>query len=103
MALSLADKRGIAKVEKLSAIANIYTTGLDDVHPKLLPVVLRITIQHVAVAHIVSRYTAMDDLLNNIILFYFFGHTAVRRRSGDQRLKKLRIFRHQVLDEMYLL
>lgn len=103
MTLSLADKRGIAKVEKLSEIANIYATGLDQLHPKVRAVALLITVQRIVVAHIVARYTAMDNLLNEIIIFYFFGQKAVRRKQGDQRSKKLRIFRHHVLDETYLL
>lgn len=103
MTLSIKDKRGLAKLEKISAIANVFATGIDRVHPKLRPVVFQITIRNIAVAHIVSRYTVMDDLLNQIIIFYYFGQQAVRKGSASLRTKKLRIFRHHMLDEMYLL
>jgi hypothetical protein len=55
------------------------------------------------VGHIVGRYTAMDDLLNNLITSYFFGMKAIRTPAGAQRPKNLRIFRQHLLDEMYLL
>ena len=101
MTLSLTDRRAMAKFHKICEIANVFLE-IDNIAPALRPVALHLSVHHVIVGHVVSRYTLMDDLLNNIIIF-FFGRRAVRTSVKAQRPKKLRVFRHHILDEMYLL
>ncbi|MCW2218783.1 hypothetical protein M2232_002315 [Bradyrhizobium japonicum] len=102
MTLSLKDRRGLTRLRKLQAIANFFT-DIDNAHPTIRPVILTLSTHHVVVGHIVSRYTAMDALLNDIITAYFFGLKAIRIPSKAQKPKNLRIFRHHLLDETYLL
>jgi hypothetical protein len=102
MTLSLAERRGLAKLKKLQEIASVYTE-LESAHPTIRSVILMLSTHHIVVGHIVKRYTAMDELLNSIIIAYFFGQMALRTPLEAKRPTKLRIFRQHLLDEMYLL
>lgn len=99
MELSSRDKRGLARLRKICAFANVDLTGLSEVHAPLRPVFLQIATHNIVLGHVVSRYTVMDDLLNRLIISYFFGAAA----SRDSPLKKVRVFQQRILDEMYLL
>ena len=63
---------------------------------------LRICIQNMVIAAVVSQYTLFDEVLTDIICKYYF------KRFGEKRFilwrqKKFKTFVHFIMDEMYIL
>jgi hypothetical protein len=62
-----------------------------------------IAISKMVIGEVVTRYTLIEQLLNEIIATYFLNIEPLSLRFSPMSTERERIFSHHILDEMYLL
>ncbi|MES2294606.1 MAG: hypothetical protein V4527_14995 [Pseudomonadota bacterium] len=92
------------EAETIAILTRVDLESIEDLPAQYRLVALRIAINHMVIAEVVSRYTLLDELFSDLIARYFFKQPKKPIHFGKLwRTKKFRIFNHQVLDEMFLL
>jgi hypothetical protein len=78
--------------------------GVDRLSITLSPIQAEVAINKMVTAHVVSRYTLMDQVLADTIFTYFFnGEPPSQRFESGWSAEAHRIFSHHILDEIFLL
>jgi hypothetical protein len=95
----------ISEAKEIAAVTKTNFADFDeDIDPDYLSVHLKLAIRNMVIAHVITRYTLMDEILSDVVAKYFFTVPKKKLHFGKLwRTKKFRIFVHHMLDEMYLM
>jgi hypothetical protein len=100
-------KRQREQLKEAEAIANLTQLAyqrIEEADAEARNILLKIAINKMVIAEIVTRYTLIDEILSVIIAHYYFKeqkNEVTFRKLW--RTKKFQTFAHYILDEMYLL
>lgn len=104
MALTKRQKNLLKEAGQIAQLTKTDFDSVEDEDPEFRIVKLNLAIKNMVIAHIVARYTLMDEILCDVISKYFFKQPKKPTPLVKLwRTKKYRIFVHHILDEFYLL
>jgi hypothetical protein len=86
------------------ALEIAHLIGVDRLNITLSPIQAEVAINKMVTAHVVTRYTLIDQVLADTIFTYFFSvEPPSQRFESEWSTEAHRIFFHHILDETFLL
>jgi hypothetical protein len=104
MALTRRQRELLKEVEAIAALTKLDYYKIEEADPEARIPLLKIAINNMVIAQVVTCYTLLDEILSDIIARYFFKVPKKQLHFGKLwRTKKFQTFNHHILDEMYFL
>lgn len=104
MALTRTQRALFNEADAIARLTRLDYHRIEEADPESRIPLLRIAINQMIVAEVVTRYTLLDEILSDVIARYFFKQPQRSLHFGKLwRTKKFQTFTHHILDEMYLL
>ena len=104
MALTRRQRELFKEAEAIAALTKLDYHKIEEADPEARIPLLRIAINNMVIAQMVTCYTLLDEILSDLVVRYFFKQPKKQVHFGRLwRTKKFQTFTHHILDEMYLL
>ncbi len=104
MALTKRQRELLKEAEAIAALTMLDYHTIEQADPQARIPCLKIAINKMVIAEIVTRYTLLDEIFSDLIARYFIKQP--KKQINFMKLwrtKKFQTFNHHILDEMYLL
>ena len=73
MQLTRRQRELISEAKEIAAVTKTNFADFDeDIDPDYLSVHLKLAIRNMVIAHVITRYTLMDEILSDVVAKYFF-------------------------------
>lgn len=102
MALTKHQRRSLAEIKEIAAIAKLDYPEIETYDPEARTAILGLMKDHIVRSDVISSYTLIDEFLIDVICNYYFKRKGQTYRQR-WRTKRFRIFVHYIMDETYLL
>jgi hypothetical protein len=104
MALTRRQRELFKEAEAIVALTKLDYHKIEEADPEARIPLLRIAINNMVIAQMVTCYTLLDEILSDLVVRCFFKQPKKQFHFGRLwRTKKFQTFTHHILDEMYLL
>jgi hypothetical protein len=104
MALTRRQRELFKEAEAIAALTKLDYHKIEEADPEARSPLLRVAINNMVIAQMVTCYTLLDEILSDLIVRYFFKQPKKQLHFGKLwRTKKFQTFNHHILDKMYLL